>query len=278
MIRVAEVAARGAYPRMGGGYIDGEQLDLEGGGLSPHGRGIRCRGECRGDRRGGARGPIPAWAGDTRQTPAIQRCLRAYPRMGGGYEDGFGQRHPPRGLSPHGRGILRVFAIAPGAVGPIPAWAGDTRARAAAHPRSWAYPRMGGGYDARRAEDVVVEGLSPHGRGIRDRHERARSARGPIPAWAGDTVGTGSGGSDSGAYPRMGGGYMNASAIVAFFQGLSPHGRGIRLLHCAVASRIGPIPAWAGDTRRAALRRRPRGAYPRMGGGYSSLAEKASRV
>ena len=71
-------------------------------GLSPHGRGILGRMVY----EKAVRGPIPAWAGDTRHPLSEDAPGRAYPRMGGGYAVVGGFALIKLGLSPHGRGIL----------------------------------------------------------------------------------------------------------------------------------------------------------------------------
>ena len=188
--------------------------------------------------------------------------------MGGGYESGHIKCSTWGGLSPHGRGIPPGQRGEDQERGPIPAWAGDT----ASH-RAWlagrrAYPRMGGGYGIVRSAAVRRRGLSPHGRGIRFISSSKLGGLGPIPAWAGDTLGQAPPARGLRAYPRMGGGYAESPWISGEVWGLSPHGRGIRLVLDADAKPDGPIPAWAGDTVQRCRRQCRTGAYPRMGGGY----------
>ena len=131
---------------------------------------------------------------------------------------------------------------------------------------------MGGGYGDPSRRSGGPGGLSPHGRGIHRRRAARPGRRGPIPAWAGDTMPRRMPGRSprrcTGAYPRMGGGYTTNPSHPTLLAGLSPHGRGIRGWFRPAPSTTGPIPAWAGDTSRFRHRARSSRAYPRMGGGY----------
>ena len=68
-------------------------------------------------------------------------------------------------------------------------------------------------------------------------------------------------------YPRVGGGNPHHSNRGMQWQGLSPRGRGKRVVGAPVAPQPGSIPAWAGETVcRCRYAARP-GVYPRVGGG-----------
>ncbi len=69
-----------AYPRMGGGTRKGTHGYTADQGLSPHGRGNRCRPQVLFQ----SQGPIPAWAGEPRLGYLYEEAGGAYPRMGGG--------------------------------------------------------------------------------------------------------------------------------------------------------------------------------------------------
>ena len=179
------------------------------------------------------------------------------------------------GLSPHGRGILKLMMLTFVRTGPIPAWAGDTLIYLGFELAQGAYPRMGGGYMMMQIVGAFAEGLSPHGRGILRPRPRRRQRHGPIPAWAGDTAIVSTETLSARAHPRMGGGYSFVIAQTWPPVGLSPHGRGIPLGIERRRRIAGPIPAWAGDT--APLTGAPLAsrAYPRMGGGYLDFAVDA---
>ena len=68
------------YPRVGGGNDGGADSPIALGGLSPRGRGKRCK------RRLAHRGArsIPAWAGETLTAQSRHDGSAVYPRVGGG--------------------------------------------------------------------------------------------------------------------------------------------------------------------------------------------------
>ena len=73
---------------------------------------------------------------------------QVYPRVGGGNELTAALQAQKGGLSPRGRGKHRGAALGIGAIGSIPAWAGET---ICALVRPWektVYPRVGGGNQA----------------------------------------------------------------------------------------------------------------------------------
>ena len=161
------------YPRVGGGTSITTPAGWGRSGLSPRGRGNQP----------GARTPalwsgsIPAWAGEPNRYRIFPFTCKVYPRVGGGtlidvrFETGYqglvgggtnmavGYPVYPRvgggtvswttgkytlsGLSPRGRGNLRILPESPGVQRSIPAWAGEP---------SWRRPRYPG---------------SPRGRGTR---------------------------------------------------------------------------------------------------------------
>ena len=88
------------------------------------------------------------------------------------------------------------------------------------------YPRVGGGNENPPPRAIHGWGLSPRGRGKRQRRISPRESRGSIPAWAGETrlvslcleLGE--------VYPRVGGGNTGNAVSFPFSGGLSPRGRG----------------------------------------------------
>ena len=72
-------------------------------------------------------------------------------------------------------------------------------------------------------------------------------------------------------YPRVGGGNAVRQIPGPRGHGLSPRGRGKLVQLYAGAGRQGSIPAWAGETRAAALRCPGQRVYPRVGGGNAAL-------
>ena len=130
------------------------------------------------------------------------------------------------GLSPRGRGKLRLYRAAHGGARSIPAWAGETLS-----PHPWwaiekVYPRVGGGNRQFALRRAPAYGLSPRGRGKRISIASARAWRGSIPAWAGETAISSPPCVNLWVYPRVGGGNHNELADLLLSIGLSPRGRG----------------------------------------------------
>ena len=93
---------------------------------------------------------------------------------------------------------------------------------------------------------------------------------GSIPAWAGEPPHPAGNHEEALVYPRVGGGTPCGSRGAWICRGLSPRGRGNRLIHIGRGHRVGSIPAWAGEP--AGMPGLPllRRVYPRVGGGTRS--------
>ena len=248
---------------MGGGNSPLSAMRCPGRGLSPRGRGkLRSAGAL-----GNRVGSIPAWAGETVRRSGVQRPRVVYPRVGGGNSPLSAMRCPGRGLSPRGRGKLRSAGALGNRVGSIPAWAGETVRRSGVQRPRVVYPRVGGGNGLQAVILVILEGLSPRGRGklaeLADCNLKDRS----IPAWAGETPKHPGRPGPPTVYPRVGGGNWPAFIGPGPGGGLSPRGRGKRNGGFVSGRLVGSIPAWAGETRRRLLQRQQAGVYPRVGGG-----------
>ena len=222
------------------------------------------------------RGPIPAGAGETAIKEAKASTSRAYPRGCGG--DFRSRESYPRsaGLSPRVRGRPLSRLVGRVRRGPIPAGAGETRARRLVHGRIWAYPRGCGGDVKENDGNGLAQGLSPRVRGRQAGEVVSQVALGPIPAGAGETVITSSTSKTTGAYPRGCGGDAFLSRGDSFERGLSPRVRGRQLAHGLSHPLLGPIPAGAGETfdhRASSARRR---AYPRGCGGDDESPDAAN--
>ncbi len=221
---------------------------------------------------------IPAWAGETRASPACVSNMRVYPRVGGGNLGVAECASNGYGLSPRGRGKLPCAGRAPFEIRSIPAWAGETIAAASSRSFSVVYPRVGGGNGSESISAAPTRGLSPRGRGKHKLVGRDFLARRSIPAWAGETFRSGCSGTSLSVYPRVGGGNGSRRATDAAAKGLSPRGRGKPPAPIRSARSTRSIPAWAGETGClwAALRGRP--VYPRVGGGNAGLCGTAPSV
>ena len=110
------------------------------------------------------------------------------------------------------------------------------------------YPRVGGGNVAPFPPTHNHIGLSPRGRGKRDRIYGQVGRGGSIPAWAGETRIRKSKPPGAVVYPRVGGGNSVTAAAFPLFDGLSPRGRGKLDGHVLNHLLQRSIPAWAGET------------------------------
>ena len=133
-------------------------------------------------------------------------------------------------------------------------------------------PRGGGGTSQRPEPRVRRSGLSPRGRGNRRLRPVDQDRRGSIPAWAGEPTLTSRFRAKCRVYPRVGGGTFVIEETVHPGGGLSPRGRGNRLLSRLPLSSPRSIPAWAGEPSRCDWRTRRATVYPRVGGGTCGRA------
>ena len=110
------------------------------------------------------------------------------------------------------------------------------------------------------------QGLSPRGRGTRWERTREVVSSGSIPAWAGNPEWRRKCTREGAVYPRVGGEPILRRAERRGRKGLSPRGRGTRLLQPVGGAQGRSIPAWAGNPPRRSIRRCRSGVYPRVGG------------
>ena len=192
-----------------------------------------------------------------------------YPRVGGGNARLKANLTGIPGLSPRGRGKRQDGLGDIYAPGSIPAWAGETRRPPLGHISAPVYPRVGGGNRRRWVGLAQVAGLSPRGRGKRSQDRIQGAERGSIPAWAGETEGSGQWQSIGKVYPRVGGGNYSRGRPCARTSGLSPRGRGKRHYDGQRPDGRRSIPAWAGETHRLLALSGYGRVYPRVGGGNS---------
>ncbi len=254
---------RQVYPRVGGGNWRPQRAVAHRRGLSPRGRGkpAAIHPYHRATRS------IPAWAGETGAIIDASRRPRVYPRVGGGNRAPVKTEIYNDGLSPRGRGKPVLSGGLSAHVGSIPAWAGETRKRAAQQHPPEVYPRVGGGNSPTRTRTTSSAGLSPRGRGKpAQAYEQGRLC-GSIPAWAGETRTRAPLGGYLEVYPRVGGGNCVSQCIPPFRNGLSPRGRGKQLHYGDAAVCARSIPAWAGETQKLPTTPTKSRVYPRVGGG-----------
>ena len=187
--------------------------------------------------------------------------------MGGGNDGADDAIRHGDGLSPRGRGKRGDAGQPYLCAGSIPAWAGETFSVSMQRYLMRVYPRVGGGNGSRSALDKTREGLSPRGRGKPFQCGEGVYGQRSIPAWAGETRLSAPPLARSQVYPRVGGGNGRRSAAMCVLRGLSPRGRGKRIRQIEQFPAIGSIPAWAGETTKAALPTSRMRVYPRVGGG-----------
>ena len=247
---------------MGGETRCRDDLPVRGRGLSPRGRGNLCRLASRSH----VNGSIPAWAGKPHRRGSRSGRSRVYPRVGG---ETHVQRHlvaQEWGLSPRGRGNRSCGRPRSGTSRSIPAWAGKPPPDSGYSSWEWVYPRVGGETGVPDDLDRGVPGLSPRGRGNPGDELVEHAADRSIPAWAGKPYATTIGGQKGKVYPRVGGETTYTVTSVEPTRGLSPRGRGNRILCSTGSTAIGSIPAWAGKPVVRAAQIRYLKVYPRVGG------------
>ena len=268
--RLPVPAGTTVYPRTGGGNCHRTPATSRLRGLSPHGRGkpnsaIRtCAGA----------GSIPARAGETTWRGRITSWLTVYPRTGGGNGLANSTATVSSGLSPHGRGKLRVIRAVNAVIRSIPARAGETPSPRWKPSSGTVYPRTGGGNTGSSGNFGCSIGLSPHGRGKRLRCYCGGFGSRSIPARAGETRPRLFRGNHQQVYPRTGGGNVGRRWFRVAGIGLSPHGRGKHLLLAQQRISFGSIPARAGETLEQLQRKLQRKVYPRTGGGNCTASGK----
>ena len=167
--------------------------------------------------------------------------------MGGGTIARVRPRSLAWDLSPRGRGNHFALALGPAHTGSIPAWAGEPRTNWSGSVLTTVYPRVGGGTSLSWTLSKRSKGLSPRGRGNRNRlaasPHRARS----IPAWAGEPGLPTIPAAATWVYPRVGGGTDSGTGNHQPRGGLSPRGRGNQRIPHTIGQGARSIPAWAGE-------------------------------
>ena len=214
---------------MGGGNECIKTLEGEALGLSPRGRGKRIALYA----VPAVQRSIPAWAGETGGAPSSRTMAEVYPRVGGGNPLTVPDPFRLLGLSPRGRGKPICLRSLQGGNRSIPAWAGETAVNRFYPVFATVYPRVGGGNDLAGVEPPAAEGLSPRGRGKQVMRPGEDAYVGSIPAWAGETNDNAPEQPLSAVYPRVGGGNPHSFHSGHRAQGLSPRGRGKRILPLA---------------------------------------------
>ena len=170
------------------------------------------------------------------------------------------------GSSPHTRGTHETSRMSAPCPGIIPAYAGNTPRPKGRRPRAGDHPRIRGEHHAQRFVSCSGMGSSPHTRGTHDLLIESRARPGIIPAYAGNTPGWSPKPGCKRDHPRIRGEHSTTSARITPATGSSPHTRGTLGHGLGDAVLDGIIPAYAGNTWRAAASfSRPRD-HPRIRG------------
>ncbi len=162
-------SVRTGHPRVGGEQSVCRVCDARVCGSSPRGRGTDLhRPYCCCETR-----VIPAWAGNSKETPTMYNAYSGHPRVGGEQLPSINRRAHHCGSSPRGRGTGAGPSAQRDDGRVIPAWAGNSPIWISRQNLSAGHPRVGG-------EQVQVKllkrpnfGSSPRGRGTARSEDRA---------------------------------------------------------------------------------------------------------
>ena len=169
-------------PRVCGGAIDRGKVPPAHPGRSPRVRGSLNLGSIDAT----PLGSIPACAGEPPPLPMPSTTVRVDPRVCGGAKKGNAKTAYLSGRSPRVRGSRQVQDEPGVRAGSIPACAGEPTCSNAATDSRWVDPRVCGGAVLIGDDLALDEGRSPRVRGSHVYRVRAASAKGSIPACAGE--------------------------------------------------------------------------------------------
>ena len=193
-------------------------------------------------------GLIPAGAGQTNVRRSRFSTAWAHPRRCGADDNPDLKHHRFQGSSPQVRGRLEHGTVSVGAVGLIPAGAGQTAPRRVELRCRTAHPRRCGADSMSNAMWGLDAGSSPQVRGRRRTTSHPATGNGLIPAGAGQTTGPYPTTRSSRAHPRRCGADQQRFIQANPRRGSSPQVRGRRVAFFLphLAGRL--IPAGAGQT------------------------------
>ena len=256
---------------MRGGTRCGHGGEAEHDGLSPRARGNQT-GKVPSQEE---KGSIPACAGEPNFLDFHRIFSKVYPRVRGGTCRYIRFLWIWCGLSPRARGNLCEERDEYGALGSIPACAGEPCLISFRFFTPTVYPRVRGGTSAIRMAAGRGQGLSPRARGNLVRADQGDIYVGSIPACAGEPLTKAGLGLRIAVYPRVRGGTLRNNWRLRASSGLSPRARGNLLGDAGYGGCVGSIPACAGEpTGRRGLRWLRR-VYPRVRGGTRCWGESA---
>ena len=254
------------HPRIRGEHGDRRRVSLGRQVSSPHTRGARIHAAAR------------RWPSD-------------HPRIRGEHRQEGRRQGLVWGSSPHTRGARHPGEVCPKRPGIIPAYAGSTSRRPRRtdgrgdHPRIRGehvdplgafvdlqdHSRIRGEHSGYRRLVSSPMGSSPHTRGAPDCGQARQFGDGIIPAYAGSTAARGESRTTRSDHPRIRGEHRHKGEGAAFRTGSSPHTRGAREPAGLVRRERRIIPAYAGSTKRAALKSGDLKDHPRIRGEHDVL-------
>ena len=216
-------------------------------------------------------GIIPAYAGNTCQSPCQNTSGRDHPRVCGEHYDEADLAVVLQGSSPRMRGTPPSFHALTRYQGIIPAYAGNTRRGSDVRFPDGDHPRVCGEHSCALVSMGSGAGSSPRMRGTHEVMADRRATSRIIPAYAGNTCDFDWFSGVFEDHPRVCGEHAASKIGDAAASGSSPRMRGthiyIQLFQCS----IGIIPAYAGNTRALELSLRLRRDHPRVCGEHSNV-------
>jgi len=215
------------------------------------------------------RGIIPAYAGNTRAVVFGDDFNGDHPRICGEHSACVVVASGDTGSSPHMRGT-RVDACGVSVYGGIiPAYAGNTPVQERPMSLQRDHPRICGEHIQNNFHRLTGWGSSPHMRGTQASRVRSAMVDGIIPAYAGNTDVDLVCAWGNGDHPRICGEHQVMDDYGTMVMGSSPHMRGTLVARLYQHSRIGIIPAYAGNTVLAMAYERGRTDHPRICGEHA---------
>ena len=193
-------------------------------------------------------GIIPAYAGNTFIADVMHAGHGDHPRVCGEHMYWAYTRLPSVGSSPRMRGTLVPHEVRPGAVGIIPAYAGNTQWIPSRRIPNRDHPRVCGEHWYTVRLVSLFRGSSPRMRGTPNPINLNVNTFGIIPAYAGNTDRTRSKCSEYRDHPRVCGEHPYFAITRDDNKGSSPRMRGTQNPQSALFRRNGIIPAYAGNT------------------------------
>ena len=172
-----------------------------------------------------------------------------------------------KGLSPRVRGNRKPISPHLESYRSIPACAGEPGSRRSTPTLLKVYPRVCGGTDLGISGKRTAKGLSPRVRGNQKIAIRGAGAFGSIPACAGEPFRIPPPTDRGGVYPRVCGGTLTRCLAWGRTSGLSPRVRGNPSEWQKLKTRLGSIPACAGEPLGIRILNVLAKVYPRVCGG-----------